>query len=600
MIFASKKYTIYLKYLEIGIISAFIFFLCIIYGGINYETNDDTAMNLIAAGAYGEPSQYLVYSGILWGYFIKLLYRLFPNVNCYLLTFLFLNLVSVISICVVLSDKLDLAWTAIVTVLVNLFLFKDFYVDIQYSKNAEIYAIVGTVLIISAINRKSEYWGRVIAGAIFLALGIAVRKEGAIQVAPLAIVAFIFVLFQKLFAVKNREALGNTKNSSVSFVRDSLCKLVVPMVACLIVLATNFVAYDLNQDWKDYYQWDKIMVQKRDFGNYNFEWFQDEYLANGFTEWDFRLMEEWMWNDCDNFSLDKIKLMAEIGKDIKMNRFRLDTKLVEDTAGLIGEAAQESNLPILAAVVLLVATVYLIVSKNWLGLIGSVFLSSGVLFEMYYLACLRRAPWRAEFGIWFAGIMFILTLVMVCSDRRKNIQAEGAVFSQSFGTFGKRVAMPLKVAGLICAVIALFFWQKENLDYSAKSWESKDYSRYNYIKSISETDGLFVMSINEMFAGLNGATNIWDINRTEYEGFYHNIIAVGGWVIPSPIGMYYAHMNGITNVFKAFSERDDIYYIGGGETMGYLLVYQNEKYGPGISVTDVEFDWGTAWKFYRD
>ena len=33
--------------------------------------------------------------------------------------------------------------------------------------------------------------------------------------------------------------------------------------------------------------------------------------------------------------------------------------------------------------------------------------------------------------------------------------------------------------------------------------------------------------------------------------------------------------------------------------MGYLLVYQNEKYGPGISVTDVEFEWGTAWKFFR-
>lgn len=600
MIFDSKKYTIYLKYLEIGIISAFIFFLCIIYGGINYETNDDTAMNLIAAGAYGEPSQYLVYSGILWGYFIKLLYSLFPSVNCYLLTFLFLNLVSVISICVVLSDKLDLAWTAIVTVLVNLFLFKDFYVDIQYSKNAEIYAIVGTVLIISAINRKSEYWSRVIAGAIFLALGIAVRKEGAIQVAPLAIVTLFFAFALMAFIVKNKEGFGNSKNSSVSLVRDALRKLVVPVMACIIVLATNFVAYDLNKDWKDYYQWDKIMVQKRDFGNYNFEWFQDEYLANGFTEWDFRLMENWMWNDCDNFSLDKIKLMAEIGKDIKMNRFRLDTKLVGDTAGLIGEAAQESNLPILAAVVLLVATVYLIVSKNWLGFSGSVFLSSGVLFEMYYLACLRRAPWRAEFGIWFAGTMFILTLVMVCSDRRKNIQAEGAVFSQSIETFGKRVAMPLKIAGLICAVIALFFWQKENLDYSIKSWENKDYSRYNYIKSISQTDGLFVMSINEMFAGLNGATNIWDINRTEYEGFYHNIIAVGGWVIPSPIGMYYAHENGISNVFKAFSERNDIYYIGGGETMGYLLVYQNEKYGPGISVTDVEFDWGTAWKFYRD
>ena len=592
-----------IKRLEIWLISAIVFVLCITYGGICYETNDDVVINMIAAGAYGEPSQYLVYSGILWGYFIKTLYVLFPRLNCYLLSFLFFNLLSMFIICQVLSEKLSLTCTAVLTVFMNLFLFKDFYVNIQYSKNAAIYAVIGLVLVSSSIFMKKMNWIRTITGGIFMALGLAVRKESMIQVAPLGIVMIITVLVIVLFSEAEAEAKVSSSNI-MRKIKDNLLgstlKLLIPIATCLLVLGTNYISYHLNSDWNSYYQWDKIMVQKRDFGNYSFEWFQEEYLANGFTEWDFRLMEEWMWNDCDNFSLDKIKLMAEIGKDVKMNRFRLDAKLVGNTAGLIGEAAQESNLPILAAVVLLVATVYLIVSKNWLGLIGSVFLSSGVLFEMYYLACLRRAPWRAEFGIWFAGLVFILALVMVCSDGRKNIQAEGAVFSQSFGTFGKKVAMPLKIAGLICAVIAFFFWQKENLDYSAKSWENKEYSRYNYIKSISETDGLFVLSINEMFAGLNGATNIWDINRTEYEGFYHNIIAVGGWVIPSPIGMYYAHENGIGNVFKAFSERDDIYYIGGGETMGYLLVYQNEKYGPGISVTDVEFDWGTAWKFYRD
>ena len=58
----------------------------------------------------------------------------------------------------------------------------------------------------------------------------------------------------------------------------------------------------------------------------------------------------------------------------------------------------------------------------------------------------------------------------------------------------------------------------------------------------------------------------------------------------------YSHENGTSNVFKAFSEREDIYYLGGGENMRYLLVYQNEKYEPGISVTD-EFDWGESGSF---
>ncbi len=68
----------------------------------------------------------------------------------------------------------------------------------------------------------------------------------------------------------------------------------------------------------------------------------------------------------------------------------------------------------------------------------------------------------------------------------------------------------------------------------------------------------------------------------------------------SPIGMYYANVHGIQNVFKSFIERDDVYYIGGGETAGYIYVYLNEKYGPGIGMQDVEFEWGTAWKFYRE
>ena len=27
------------------------------------------------------------------------------------------------------------------------------------------------------------------------------------------------------------------------------------------------------------------------------------------------ITEEWMWNDCDNFPLEKLQLMAEIGKE---------------------------------------------------------------------------------------------------------------------------------------------------------------------------------------------------------------------------------------------------------------------------------------------
>ena len=149
------------------------------------------------------------------------------------------------------------------------------------------------------------------------------------------------------------------------------------------------------------------------------------------------------------------------------------------------------------------------------------------------------------------------------------------------------------------SLVLFFYWQKDNLDYNKKSWEKMETYQFERMKNIGASDGIFVLSINELYGGLCGASNIWAISRNDYDGFYENIIPVGGWIIPSPIGMYYAHQNGISNVFKAFIDRDDVYYVGGGETMGYLLRYLDEKYCTGVGVTDVQYEWGTAWKFNK-
>ena len=330
------------------------------------------------------------------------------------------------------------------------------------------------------------------------------------------------------------------------------------------------------------------MVQKRDYGNYNFEWFQDEYLENGFTEWDFRLMNEWMWNDSDNFTLDKLKLMEKIGGSIKMNRFRLESELVKTTGDMIKEAFQTSFLPYAMIIVLLLAIVLCVIRKKWISLIGVFALIAGGAFELYYLACLRRVVWRVEFGVWMAVLIFVFVLLT---------HSEGKSIDQK----AKKPIPMAVVSGLTLAfaIVLTTVWSNANLDFSHTSFSQRDMRGYERIKKINETDGLFVMSINEMYGGLCNASSIWDINKRDYEGFFENIISVGGWTIPSPIGMYYANTNGITNVFRAFVDRDDIYYVGGGETMGYLLMYLNEKYGPDIQVRDVEFEWGTAWEFFR-
>ena len=149
----------------------------------------------------------------------------------------------------------------------------------------------------------------------------------------------------------------------------------------------------------------------------------------------------------------------------------------------------------------------------------------------------------------------------------------------------------------VAAVVPVCLWFR-NLDFSMNVLEPTDDGRYNLIRTMDQTDSLFVMGMDEMYGGLCGARNIMGINK-DYAGFYSHVLPVGGWVVPSPIAEYYAHANGISNVYRSLVDRDDVYYYGGGEHMGYMYVYLNEKYGLGIEVKEQDFGDFMAWKFYR-
>ena len=62
---------------------------------------------------------YLVFVDYIFGALIYVLYSIFPGVNCYLWTFFILNLLSVIVISYILSEKLSLIKTVAVTLALN-------------------------------------------------------------------------------------------------------------------------------------------------------------------------------------------------------------------------------------------------------------------------------------------------------------------------------------------------------------------------------------------------------------------------------------------------------------------------------------------------
>ncbi|SFC20799.1 hypothetical protein [Butyrivibrio sp. YAB3001] len=575
------------KCVEVILISVIVFALSVAFGNPSYETNDDAIQNMIAAGAYGEASQYIVHSGIFFGYLIKGLYFLLPHINCYLWTFLILNLFSTIIITMVFNEGIVLAFgakkigggtgqaaveffeTACFAILINLFLAKDYYINLQYTKCATIYILTGCALWFWILHNRRNTFLLMLA-SFYIVIGFLVRKECMILVIPfIAILLFDIVVDKK---------------------EKWVLYLLIPIIGCILCIIADYFAFDMNPDWNYYYQWDKIMVQKRDYGNYYFDWNKDEYLVNGFTEWDFRLMEEWMWNDTDNFTLDKLKLMTEIGSGQKMNRFRVSKELLSQTIKKIEESVKVSVLPLVFFVLTIFSLILSIIRKDIRRTLYTLLFGDITLGEIYYLLCIRRTVWRVEYGIWFSGIIFITSVVLI--PLLKNMIKSRGESNNMYSRVICWISIPV-------VIVLLFFWQKTYLYFTCTSFQNNDEERYSIFTKMDESDCLFVMSIDDMFGTLCGARNIFDIDR-KYEGFYSHIIPVGGWIIPSPIGMYYAYQNGISNVFQNLSDREDMYYYGGGEHMGYLYAYLNEKYGPGIQVKNVEFDGFTAWKYYRE
>ena len=81
-----------------------------------YETNDDFTMGVISSGAYGhEYSPFLVFTNLVYGYFLKFLGYIWGSLNWYVVSQYLLTLLSIIAVMYILSKYTSLP----VAILIN-------------------------------------------------------------------------------------------------------------------------------------------------------------------------------------------------------------------------------------------------------------------------------------------------------------------------------------------------------------------------------------------------------------------------------------------------------------------------------------------------
>lgn len=551
-----------------------VFVVSVIFGNVRYETNDDTVFNLIAAGAYGEPSQYLLYLNIIYGYFLKMMYFLVPVVNWYLWMFLIADFCGVVALCLIFSSKLKTIPALALTAGINFILYDDFYLNVQFTKIAAFNGIVGLSLLLWAVYHKNHERMFRLAAVFFLGFGLCIR--------PLA-VAMIFPFFLMPFT---HEFIKSKRHAS--FLVHNFAMITTVAV---VLLSANYATYYLSPEWKNYMEWNSIMVERSDHGNYNFEWNREEYLENGFTETDFKLLDFWFWGDTEYFTLDKLKLMKEIGSSTRVDTLKFSPEVLNDTVKRVTASINIKPYLLIFTALLMLGVITL--NPNIILFFLLQFL---VAFgEYYYLICTRRIEWRVECGI----LLTMIISTTLWSFRHENAREKAVNTIKGIGGKGIVSAILLVVTAACVLMIGCRLADQFVNIKNGYALGQTD-GNYEQIKEISESEELYVLSVDSAFGGMCGAKNIYSITKDNYYDYFHNITPIGGFIIPSPIALYHANVAGIANPFRALFERDDVYYVGGAERMGYVLVFLQEKYGTDITVEYVDtIGDQDVWKYKR-
>ncbi len=165
-----------------------LFFIIYSFFEIRFEENDDVIMALIASGKYsGTPDAHLVFSNIIYGYFLNYLYTINSTLEWYTIIQVLINIVST-SILSQFILKLNVLKFFKIILLAFLFsIFLAISIKLQFTYSAGILGIAGASLL---YNNSSIY--KMISGIVLLFVSSLVRFEAPLLVLlismPLALV----------------------------------------------------------------------------------------------------------------------------------------------------------------------------------------------------------------------------------------------------------------------------------------------------------------------------------------------------------------------------------------------------------------------------
>lgn len=513
--------------------------LCIALGSGKFNSLDDYFMSSVLTGAYGgEYNVRMYFINVVYGYFLRPLYVLFPTVGWYSFFQTFTVLASFTALSYVALKRYGNKFGGMLAVMLLCCVSPDFYLGIAFTQVAGIATTAGIFLFaVGNIERKRAY---LIAGCLFMVAGVIFRKDMFLLGLPTLAVLLFFSFLQA----------------------KSVWKVTIIALAAFAVAYVGLIKFNEYHFKGEYEYYAAYQGPRAYFGDgafYEANAFVAELNDRGMNGRDFRYLRAWYFYDNHVFSLDSMKALTKIAdrNRYKANYIKMPFAIIRSISDSLSHGS------VWCWAILCLALMFFSNKRNWWVPWASLVLIS---IPYTYLLLVNRVVAHVEVGVWTLAIIFVLFFV------NKNDILEKR-HTKSF----------LQIIGLVCLsslIITGTYAAFNKIPHSSRDTQGSvsDWLAFRSYANNHPND-VFLLPFSR-YKEL--ATHINQAYTAVEPGSWNNIYSTGYWNIHLPEMNRELEKRGVTNIIRDVWH-DNVYVVADEQALS-LVPYYSDHYHKKLTI----------------
>ena len=476
--------------------------------GIRYDTNDDATLANLSAGAYGT-GLHPVHLNIILSALMRPLYMLAGDVNWYVITQLLLSCLAIGAIFYCLMNRLGTKkGLALATALLIPFATNFFYA-FQYSKTSTIMLTGGLLLIAENLGKFNKF---TVMGILLSVRGSMTRWESFFAVGGI----YAAILLTRFLYMDKKGKI------------NAIITMAVFFAVIFAAEITDVLIYRANSGWKDYVAYNAARTEYSDYKVYLLK--GENIFGDRVTDTEFALLDSWDFYDGERFTTEFINSLCEKvpGKSA--------VQTVKDTAYTFIHLLYGNGYRTAFAIALVAGLLLIRKNPRWLAYAGTVAVFGGLMLFLLY---------RGRFTRWVeSGLLWaMITVIIFCI-----IDMAPQLFDRKYLVAVLLAAMCIiSLPECISLVETAHYWQKTRVENNSAYDELSRRKENLYLLSCEHIDGA---------AG-------YDVWHPREDGYFSNIVALGGWLSQTPYRNRVLENYGINRPMVDSVDRDNVYFVGG-------------------------------------